>query len=53
MTVSAARRMEEAGLDCAGAFFVNDVVSLKGISESGWRFGTFFIFPYIVNNHPN
>ena len=20
---------------------------------SGWRFGTFFIFPYIGNNHPN
>ena len=21
--------------------------------SSGWWFGTFFIFPYIVNNHPN
>jgi hypothetical protein len=21
--------------------------------QSGWWFGTFFIFPYIGNNHPN
>ena len=24
-----------------------------GFSKSGWWFGTFFIFPYIGNNHPN
>jgi hypothetical protein len=23
------------------------------IYRSGWWFGTFFIFPYIGNNHPN
>ena len=22
-------------------------------TQSGWWFGTFFIFPYIGNNHPN
>ena len=24
-----------------------------GSTFSGWWFGTFFIFPYIGNNHPN
>ena len=24
-----------------------------GTPQSGWWFGTFFIFPYIGNNHPN
>ena len=24
-----------------------------GITITGWWFGTFFIFPYIGNNHPN
>ena len=23
------------------------------LSTTGWWFGTFFIFPYIGNNHPN
>jgi hypothetical protein len=23
------------------------------IFQAGWWFGTFFIFPYIGNNHPN
>ena len=32
---------------------VSDVTSLCHITETGWWFGTFFIFPYIGNNHPN
>ena len=32
----------------------NEVVRLKKHQiPSGWWFGTFFIFPYIGNNHPN
>jgi len=26
---------------------------LRGHIDTGWWFGTFFIFPYIGNNHPN
>ena len=29
------------------------VAGSVGKYESGWWFGTFFIFPYIGNNHPN
>ena len=28
-------------------------VSTEGHTISGWWFGTFYIFPYIGNNHPN
>jgi len=29
------------------------LVASKVITISGWWFGTFFIVPYIWNNHPN
>ena len=31
----------------------NSLPYFHDISISGWWFGTFFIFPYIGNNHPN
>ena len=35
-------------------FFVdNDAYGASSRCFTGWWFGTFFIFPYISNNHPN
>ena len=28
-------------------------ISHSDVTKSGWWFGTFYIFPYIGNNHPN
>ena len=29
------------------------LVNKKNMNTTGWWFGTFFIYPYIGNNHPN
>ena len=36
-----------------GWVFVSKFPSLQYPTVSGWWFGTFFIFPYIGNHHPN
>ena len=36
-----------------GGCFLIQIISMGFPSTSGWWFGTFFIFPYIGNNHPN
>ena len=41
-----------AQLDHSGPAMAN--YSSNSLNISGWWFGTFFIFPYIIgNNHPN
>jgi hypothetical protein len=36
-----------------GYFLVLNGEMIHEYYETGWWFGTFFIFPYIGNNHPN
>ena len=33
--------------------FCGKYIIMDEIMESGWWFGTFFIFPYIGDSHPN
>ena len=35
-----------------GEPYVDEFTHVRVVSLSGWWFGTFFIFPYIGNNHP-
>ena len=37
----------------AGIFRHGETIGKLIIRITGWWFGTFFIFPYIGNNHPN